>query len=566
MPRREAGVHPPSHLKAGRRFAKAMEGGQNQAMSSEDLVRILIQGGLFLGAVVLGVFIAPENPVLVLGLCFGLFLFIGLGRLGRNMWILFPITSGFTGTIHFIPGGLSLFQIVCFLLVATSVYLLKADPTFRIRLGPAWIFWPFLLINIILAYNWIKGRDLGLNLLGSSKVGGKGYLGCILPFLGYVAAISMYRPGSLHDRRLPLYVLSGYIFDAAVFVVSTLIPAVAPYVFRFYDAVNVEAFQAVGVSQTAAISEGFVLRFHKCGQLAYVLAAALQVYLPFSRWWGLPNILIGPPLFILATLLSLISGFRNFLVRFALVTVIGVWQSFRIFSLFLVLPVVLGVAVLCVGQGNLFDLPLVVQRTLVFLPGKWDRAMAKAAEESFDFREEIRRVYFSEFFRKDNFLGEGFLFARDDLEFSQEQYWRKVGYQRVEDKDAPIRGFITRRQHHEGVVNIHHLTGHAGFLVWAVFGFLALIQCGRYLLRTPLRPETVSGHFGATLTVVMVLTYWFLFGSLKEAAGETLSYLFCLTAALTLARQRIPQNVPAEVPPPFAMPAPVMPWQHPRSP
>ena len=559
------GGSPAIQLKRGRGFAKAIGGRQNEGMSSEDLIRILIQGGLFLGAIVLGVFIAPENPVLVLGVCLGLFLFIGLGRLGRNMWILFPITSGFTGTIHFIPGGLSLFQIVCFLLVVTSVYLLKADPTFRIRLGPPWIFWPFLLINMILAYNWIKGRDLGLNLFGSSKVGGKGYLGCILPFLGYVAAISMYRPGSVHDTRLPLYVLSGYIFDAGVFVVSTLVPAAAFYIFRFYDAVNIEAFQAVGVSQTAAISEGFVLRFHKCGQLAYVLAAALQVYLPFSRWWGLPNILIGPPLFALSALLSLISGFRNFLVRFVIVTTIGIWQSFRIFSLFLVLPVVLGVTVLCAGQGNLFELPLVVQRTLVFLPGKWDRAMAKAAEESFDFRKEIRRVYFSEFFRKDNYLGEGFLFARDDLEFSQEQYWRKVGYQRTEDKDAPIRAFITRRQHHEGVVNIHHLAGHVGFLVWAIFGFLALIQCGRYLLRTPLGPETVSGHFGATLTVVMVLTYWFLFGSLKEAVGETLSYLFCLTSALTLARQRIPQTVPVDAPAPFAVPAPVMPWQHPRS-
>ena len=119
-------------------------------MTYEDLYRILVQGALILGAIFLAVFVAPNDPFIVLGICFGLFLVIGIGRLGRSMWVLYPITAGFSGTIHLIPGGLSLFQITSLGLVVMSLYLLKADPEFRIKIGPAWIFWPFFLVNLIL--------------------------------------------------------------------------------------------------------------------------------------------------------------------------------------------------------------------------------------------------------------------------------------------------------------------------------------------------------------------------------------------------------------------------------
>lgn len=525
-------------------------------MTYEDLYRILVQGALILGAIFLGVFVAPNDPLIVLGICFGLFLVIGIGRLGRSMWVLYPITAGFSGTIHLIPGGLSLFQITSLGLVVMSLYLLKADPEFRIKIGPAWIFWPFFLVNLILLYNWIRGRDLGLNLLGSSKVGGKGYISCIVPFLGYVAAISMYRPHSIHDTRLPAYVLTGYLFDTFIYVTSTIVPATAAYIFRFYDCVNVEAFQNLETSQVSAISEGFVLRFHQCGKLSYILLAALQVYLPLRQWWGLPEILIGPGTFFFSLFLALVSGFRNFIIRFAITASIGVWQSLRIFSIFLALPLVAVVAFLCVGQGNLFNLPLVVQRTLIFLPGDWDKGIAKGAEGSAEFRKDIRRVYWKEFYRSDNLLGDGFLYDRNELLSSQEQFWRRVGYQKTEDEDDDIRAFIIRRAHHEGLIDIHHLTGHIGTLVWMIFGLFALLRCGQFLLRAPLRPDTLPAHFGATLTVVTVLTYWFLFGSLKEAFTEILSFLFCFTASLALSRAKAahPQWTAAEAPPQTATP------------
>jgi hypothetical protein len=124
-------------------------------MNAEDLKSILIKTGLFLAAVFLGVFVAPEEPFLVIGICLGLFVLIALGRSGRGLWVIFPLSSGFSGAINLIPGGMTPIQISSLVLVFMCLYLLKADASFRIRFGPGWFFWPLLLLNLILIYKGI---------------------------------------------------------------------------------------------------------------------------------------------------------------------------------------------------------------------------------------------------------------------------------------------------------------------------------------------------------------------------------------------------------------------------
>ena len=495
-------------------------------MDPQNLVRRIIEVGFFLGAVLVAIFVAPNSPFLVIGICLGLFGFIAVGRLGRNIWVLFPMTAGLSGTINLIKGGLTPLQLVCIVLFFYCFYLMKADPTFRIRTGPMWFFIPLFCITLLLAFNWLKGRDLGLNIFGSVRVGGKNYMNCVLPFVGYIAAISIRRPNPKHDMRLPLYILSGYVFDAIIYVTTTIVPATAPAIFRIYDSVNIEAFQATQVSQISDMAAGYVTRFGRSGHLAYVLLACLQAYLPWQTWIRIPTLLFAPFIAFFALICSLLSGFRNYLLRFVIVALIGIWQSFGIYSLFLALPAVSVVAVLVFGQGTMFNLPPVIQRTLLFLPGDWDREIAKSAEGTADFRKDLRRVYFKEFFRADNFLGDGYLYDREDLEYSQEEFWRRMGIRAATDKDDGIRSFIRRRAHHEGIIDIHHILGHVGTVVWVVFGVIALLKCLPFLLveegkRNP------TANFGATLIVVVVLTYWFLFGSLKDMLPELNGFMFC---------------------------------------
>ena len=521
-------------------------------MDAQTLVRRIIEAGFFLGAVLVAVFVAPNSPFLVIGICFGLFGFIALGKLGRNIWVLFPMSAGLSGTINLIKGGLTPFQLVCIILFLFCLYLLKADPTFRIRTGPMWFFIPLFCITLLLAFNWIKGRDLGLNIFGSARVGGKNYMNCVLPFVGYIAAISIHQFNPKHDMRLPLYILAGYFIDALIFVTTTLVPAAAPIFFRIYDCVNIEAFQATQISQISEIASGYVTRFGRSGHLAYVLLACLQAYLPWINWIRVPTLLFAPLIAFFAAICALISGFRNYLVRFAIVVLIGIWQSFGIFSLFLALPAVCVVAVLVFGQGTMFNLPPVIQRTLLFLPGNWDREIAKSAEGSADFRKDIRRVYFKEFYRADNFLGAGYLYDRDDLVSSQEEFWRQMGLRQAMDQDDGVRSFIRRRAHHEGIIDIHHILGHVGTVIWVIFGVLALWKCLSFL-HVQEGKRNPTANFGATLIVVVVLTYWFLFGCLKEMMPELYSFMFCFVVGQeTLFRSKSSRRDPVTLNKPAA--------------
>ena len=498
-------------------------------MTREDILKILIQTGLFFGAVLLGVFIAPNEPFLVIGLCLGIFTFIFLGKLGRRMWILFPITAGFSGSINLIPGGLSPFQIVSIMLFVMCIYFLVNDPKFRIRTGPWWIFWPLATLNLILLYNWIKGRDLGMNMFGSRMVNGKAYIECIVPFVGYVAAISIHKPDLFHDRMLPIYVLFGYFVDTLFFAVSTIAPMISPILYRYYSSVNLEAFEAVGVSQTSAISDDYVLRFGASGVLAYVGLTALQVYLPYYRWLSLPGIIVGPFFLLISLFLSLISGFRNTIAKFFLIGLIGFWQSFKAYSFFLILPILAIFSLFLWSHGKLFELPRSIQRSLTWLPGDWDPTVKNATESSSKFRSNLRRVYMSDFFKKTNFLGDGYLYNREDLLLSQESFWRKTGYTQDMNEDESIRGFIIRRAHHEGILNVHHITGHIGTLVWVVFSFLVLIKCVPFILLQPVNPRTSTAHFGAILMLISIIGFWFLFGALRSVITEIAAFAFCFT-------------------------------------
>ena len=154
------------------------------------------------------------------------------------------------------------------------------------------------------------------------------------------------------------------------------------------------------------------------------------------------------------------------------------------------------------------------------------------------------RVYFAEFFRKENLLGEGYLYDRDELLYSQEKFWRKVGYTREMDEDESLRGFIIRRSHHEGILNVHHITGHVGTLVWITFIFLVLVNCVPFILRQPVTPETSTAQFGAVLMTISIISFWLLFGSLRYTITEFVAFAFCYCVGIQKAWA--PLSHPAE--------------------
>jgi hypothetical protein len=111
-----------------------------------------------------------------------------------------------------------------------------------------------------------------------------------------------------------------------------------------------------------------------------------------------------------------------------------------------------------------------------------------------------------------------------------------MGFRASTDKDDMIRGFITRRAHHEGIIDIHHIAGHVGTLIWGFFCLTALYRCSRFVASVPLNAATRTANFGATLVIMNVLTYWFLYGNLSEMLPDFYSFLFCFVVGQVIMR------------------------------
>jgi uncharacterized membrane-anchored protein YitT (DUF2179 family) len=64
-------------------------------------------------------------------------------------------------------------------------------------------------------------------------------------------------------------------------------------------------------------------------------------------------------------------------------------------------------------------------------------------------------------------------------------------------------------------------------IIWGFFSLIALYKCSRFVYAVPLSVATRTANFGATLVIMNVFTFWFLFGCLSELMPDLYSFLFC---------------------------------------
>lgn len=201
-------------------------------------------------------------------------------------------------------------------------------------------------------------NPVGMNIFGSSSIGGRFYLKVILAFLS-LSVLSCLRFDERGCKFLCFSIAAGYL----AFVFRALL------------------FGSVGESVLGTdthydfIHLSFVVPFFLCR---------------FSA----PELLIrfGPLLGFLVTFgLSVYSGNRTAAARPVLV---GLMAPFflgkdRLKTLVLLVFAGLGLAVLVAGHGVVWRLPYSIQRSLSFLPGRWDQQLESYGFND-DFRAELR--------------------------------------------------------------------------------------------------------------------------------------------------------------------------------
>jgi len=291
---------------------------------------------------------------------------------------------------------------------------------------------------------------------------------------------------------------------------TTLVPATAPIIWRFYSGVNISEYGAVLQGNFA--QEAGVTRIGALAKLGLAAGLVTICYFP-PKTWLKPDRLWALPVLFLGGLLCAASGFRNAVARYFLALLFGLYTTLR-WRAFLTLPVVLAAALaVAFTQGRLVNYPLALQRGLSFLPGEWDLKAQKEATASSEWRGRMKELFYAEYFHKNPLLGAGYHYDPKLAKRDTDAYLAIAAAQaEVGDPYRDVRRFIEQRMPHEGLVHTLLVSGLVGTACFFLFCFALLFQCYRSVAKTPSSQITPIQTWATALIGPLVVAFFTLGG------------------------------------------------------
>lgn len=422
-----------------------------------------------------------QTPLLMLaGTAVGLIFVYGLGD---RCWWLIPLCLPIEGKLNFLPLNFSLQELTVMIVLAYLVLKMIFGLDVAWRLGPAILWVPLAGLLGVLLFHWIDSRDIGIKLLGGSGWGGRKYFQVMVAALS-IPLLASY-PGIrwVDLQKVPFLYFLGSFVDIIPDALTTLAPATAPVIWKFYSGVNLSEYGAVLQGNFA--QEAGVTRIGALAKLGLAIGLVTISYFP-PKTWLKPDRLWALPILFLGGLLCAASGFRNTVAKYFLALLFSFYTTLR-WRAFLILPVILAAALaVAFTQGKIFNYPLALQRGLSFLPGEWDFKAKKEADASSEWRGRMKELFYKEYFHQKPLLGAGYHYDPELAKRDTDAYLAIAAYQaEIGDSYQDVRRFIEQRMPHEGLVHTLLVSGLVGTICFFLFCFALLFQCYRSIARTP---------------------------------------------------------------------------------
>jgi hypothetical protein len=373
----------------------------NPALNQKVKVWAVVVGGLLL-AIFLGNQIGSENyadlilgAVIVIAGCIGLFS-------GRFFWVLTIASSSLAGTFPILGGSFTPFQIL--MAMGVAKFLIEDIVLKRTRLNVGNRFDALLITGFMGVLTWHGLHDrFGMKFLGSSVWGGRNYINVYVGLAAFFVIQSIPMSPRLW-AKLPYVILGVSGFDLMITVITTIFPNSIYKIYPFYSAVSrtgIEEIVTGGPSDTTRL--GSVGNF---GTLLITLILAKISLRQILHLSNLPRLVMG----MVGFLAVLFSSFRSSVVStLTVIFVAGIRDlKFGVLALLPFLAIIL--FALSVVNSEFVTLPKQFQRSLSFVPGKWDVDTAQDATSSNDFRTRIWTIWTREYFPKHPIFGRGFGF------------------------------------------------------------------------------------------------------------------------------------------------------------
>ena len=325
----------------------------------------------FLGLVLFGFRSMMFGSNTKIGMIFGVCLLgAAVLRLGSRYWLLSAFCFGLNHKIPYVKfTGAELGALV---LVSTFFFrqALHLDRLFISRKPLVWAAIPFLTWMCLV---WSM-NPTGMFIFGSSSIGGRFYFKVILAFFSMLC-LSRVLFSEIDCKLLGVSFLSGHLFSM-----------LSGFLFG-----NVESSLYSPGTHYVFIPFSYLASFFLC---RFSIPEMLRHFWPFVS-------------FFCALFLAIYSGNRTAAARPILVGLLAAlhFRQDRVKTFGLLLCAAFFLVILTAGQGRAWNLPFAVQRSLSFLPGKWDLRL-----ESYGFNDDFRselRYWAKEHIKADPWFGDG---------------------------------------------------------------------------------------------------------------------------------------------------------------
>jgi hypothetical protein len=405
--------------------------------------------------------------------------------------------------LFFVPGKPMLWLPLTWISLFISVFHYTLNRKAKFLYVPEVIKPLILLVLITLVTAKLRG-GFGVRAFGSETFGAKRYFMIVTAIVGYFAITSQRIP----PHRVPLYV-ALYFLGAATMAIGELAVFVTPaFYFLFWIfPVSEAGLQVIGDPGSRGAPGTRLGGLATAGSAVYLMMLCRYGIQELFSWRRLGRF----SLFLFFLFVALLGGFRStlilFLMTFCVVFYLEGLMRSHLLPLFLLAGVLGGAAIVPVVDR----LPLMIQRSLSFLPLPIDPMVRQAAQASTEWRLQMWKHVVSEV-PEYLFLGKGYSFSAKDLAMT-----RILGADRTGAEGAELAG-----DYHNGPLSViipFGIPGSIAFL-WLLWASLKVLR-QNYLFGDPVfrRINTfLLAHFLAK-TVFFFAIFGGLYGDLPTFIG-----------------------------------------------
>jgi len=427
-----------------------------------------------------------------------------------RIWILIPLAWDLKGSSFMLPLPFSIreiFIMLCFVtfLIYTALKLIKKRPKHDFLDFIMWLNLAYLLSVYI-------RNPVGLNSLGNDLVGGRPYYITVVVLLGYWV-LSRVTLNVKQAGTIPTAILISATVVSFMSIVAYRFPATVPVLSHIYSGVETSSYDAMEANGEQTVAGGDTDPDAVEGRIGALMDFGVVAIAYLCAFYP-PTSLLNPLLFwrfllfTLAWICILYSGHRiGISLGVATIAISGYFRRgllelIKVGAFFLPILVVL-----ILGNGTLFELPIVAQRALSFLPGHWNWEAVENANASSEWRFEMwHRAMDGNKYIKNKILGDGFGTSQRAQDSVREM--AAVG----ESGEAGMEGQLINGGFHSGPLTAIRVVGAVGLVLlyaWMIYLVIYAVRLIRTSKDTPFFP--IALFFGSGICFDP-LFYTFVFG------------------------------------------------------